>query len=514
MTLPQITLSAVPGIPLIRPGDDLAEIILGCLREADLSLQDGDVLVIAQKIVSKAEGRLVAPHLVEPSCEATALAAETSKAPELVEIILGDSCEVVRHRPGVLVVEQKSGFICANAGVDHSNVPTRNGEPQVALLPADPDESARRLRKRICQATGRQIAVIINDSHGRPFRLGTCGVAIGVAGMTPLSDRRGDPDLFGQPLRITTVGTADEIAAAASLLMGQADEGLPVVLVRGATYQHADGTARDLLRPREHDLFREPIPQTELLNLLFRRQSIRRYQRKPVDRDTLQQLLTAACAAPSAHNRQHWRFAAITADDAKAHLAQALGEHFRRDMREEGVHPDEIEARADRSYHRLVNAPALIVVGYSVRDLQFPTDDARADVRPSDTKFKAVTTSGCSPLRDEHASSIERVASSATDSLIRPFADSLVFKAEETMAIQSVAAAIENLLLAATALGLGACWICWPLFCPDVVRTALGLPPDFQAQALITLGYPAESPPRRERVPLSERVYFFLEDEA
>jgi len=481
MNPPQITLFAVPGIPLIRPGDDLAEIILRCLHEADLPPQNGDVLVIAQKIVSKAEGRLVAPHLVEPSLEATGLAAETGKAPELVELILQDSREVVRHRPGVLIVEQKSGFVCANAGVDHSNVPTRNGEPQVALLPADPDGSAQRLRQRICQATGRQIAVIINDSHGRPFRLGTCGVAIGVAGMAPLSDRRGDPDLFGQPLRITTVGTADEIAAAASLLMGQADEGLPVILVRGATYERADGTSRDLLRPREQDLFREPIPQTELVNLLFRRQSIRKYQPRPVDRQILQEVLTAACAAPSAHNRQHWRFAAITADNAKARLAEALGEHFRRDMRAEGVHPDEIEARAERSYRRLINAPALIVVGYSVLDLQFqnhlPADDVHT------------------------VSSVVHGPPS-------------VIKAEETMAIQSVAAAIENLLLAATALGLGACWICWPLFCPDVVRRALGLPADFHAQAFITLGYPAETPPRRERFPLSERVYFFVEDDS
>jgi len=468
----QLTLTAVPGIPLIRPGDDLAAIILHCLHESGLLLQDNDVLVIAQKIVSKAEGRLVVPDQVQPSPQAYALAAETGKDPRLVETILRDSRDVVRHHRGALIVEQQSGFVCANAGVDHSNVPTCDGEPQVALLPEDSDVSAARLRERFCQATGKDIAVIINDSHGRPFRLGTCCVAIGVAGMTALSDRRGQPDLFGQPLRITTVGTADEIAAAASLLMGQANEGQPVILVRGAPFECGPGTARDLLRPREDDLFREPVPQTELVNLLYRRQSIRRYRRRAVDRDTLEQLIAAACSAPSAHNRQHWRFAVITARAVKEQLASSMGEYFRQDMRRDGLSTDEIEARAVRSYRRLVEAPALIIAGFSATAVELPNSDSMTTTEP------------------------------AVES-----------KIEETMAIQSVAAAIENLLLAATAFGLGACWMCWPLFCPHVVRESLGLRDDFQAQALLTLGYPAETPPRKERLPLHTRARFFLEGE-
>ncbi|NOZ05552.1 MAG: coenzyme F420-0:L-glutamate ligase [Chloroflexi bacterium] len=473
MTAPQLTLIAIPGIPLIQPGDDLAAIILQRLTDANLNLHHGDVLVVAQKIVSKAEGRLLPLDSVQPSNRSLSLAAETGKDPKLVEVILRDSREVVRHRRGVLIVEQRNGFVCANAGVDHSNVPARDGRPQVALLPADADASAARLRAQLRDATGKDVAVIINDSHGRPFRLGTCGVAIGVAGMAPLSDRRGTPDLFGQPLRITTVGTADELAAAASALMGQGAEGQPVVLIRGAAFDPAPGTVRDLLRPREADLFREPVPPSAVTNLLYRRQSVRHYAHRPVDRNTLEELIAAACAAPSAHNRQHWRFAVVTKQAVKARLARAMGESFRQDMRREGLPLHEIETRAGRSYHRLVDSPALILAGYSTSDAGSPV------------------AGGQQPLNAAPPSKIE-----------------------ETMAIQSVAAAIENLLLAATAFGLGACWVCWPLFCPDVVREALRLPADFQAQALITVGYPAEAPPRRERFPLETRAFWFLEEGA
>ncbi len=480
MTATQLTLTAVPGIPLIHPGDDLAAIILQRLTDAGLSLHNVDVLVVAQKIVSKAEGRLVPLDSVQPSNRSFSLAAETGKDPKLVEVILRDSREVVRHRRGVLIVEQRNGFVCANAGVDHSNVPAHDDSPQVALLPADPDASAARLRAQLRAATGKDVAVIINDSHGRPFRLGTCGVAIGVAGMAALSDRRGTPDLFGQPLRITTVGTADELAAAASTLMGQGTEGQPVVLIRGAAFEPATGTVRDLLRPREADLFREPVPPSGLANLLYRRRSIRHYAPRPVDRNTLEELIAAACAAPSAHNRQHWRFAVITKRAVKERLAQAMGESFRQDMRREGLPPHEIEARAGRSYSRLVTSPALIIAGYSTSDTGLPVAGGQQISNPPPP----------SKIQNEQS------------------------KIEETMAIQSVAAAIENLLLAATAFGLGACWICWPLFCPDVVREALRLPDDFQAQALVTVGYPADVPPRRERFPLETRSFWFLEEGA
>lgn len=251
----QITLFAVPGIPLVQPGDDLAALILSGLKSAGLSLEDGDVLVIAQKVVSKAEGRIVALADVQPSPQAVELGAAIEKDARIVEVILSDSRGVVRVRPGLLIVEQKRGFICANAGVDRSNVGPDHGE-HVTLLPEDPDRSAEEIRQRLMEATGRQVAVIINDSHGRPWRVGTVGVAIGVAGMKPVDDLRGQPDLFGYVLQHTAVGTADQIASAASLLQGQADEGRPVILVRGVRHTPGEGRAQELLRPRDQDLFR------------------------------------------------------------------------------------------------------------------------------------------------------------------------------------------------------------------------------------------------------------------
>jgi coenzyme F420-0:L-glutamate ligase/coenzyme F420-1:gamma-L-glutamate ligase len=256
LSLPQITLTAVPDIPLIRAGDDLAAILLDRLQKAALTLQDGDVMVLCQKIVSKAEGRAVRLDQVQPSEEARALAAESGKNPHLVELILRESRSVLRTRPHLIVSEHRLGWICANAGIDRSNVAQPEHDGVVLLLPADPDQSARGIRARLNAASGADVAVVINDTHGRPFRNGAVGVAIGVAGLAPLSDLRGQPDLFGYQLQTSILGTADEIASAASLLMGQADEGRPAILVRGAPVILGAGSARDLQRPEEKDLFR------------------------------------------------------------------------------------------------------------------------------------------------------------------------------------------------------------------------------------------------------------------
>ena len=256
MDADHITLIAVPAMPLIRPGDDLVAILLDRLERAGLALRDGDVLVLCQKIVSKAQGRLVRLSDVSPSGEARALAAETDKDPRLVELILRESRAVLRKRPHLIIAEHRLGWVCANAGIDHSNVAQPKGDDAVLLLPRDPDQSAREIRERLVAASGANIAVVINDTHGRPFRNGAVGVAIGVAGMAPLTDLRGRPDLFGRRLQTSILGTADEVASAASLLMGQADEGRPVVLVRGAPVVLGEGAARELQRPAERDMFR------------------------------------------------------------------------------------------------------------------------------------------------------------------------------------------------------------------------------------------------------------------
>ncbi len=254
----RLVLTALEHFPLVRPGDDLPALIVGALRQNRLAPEDGDVLVVAHKVISKAEGRLVKLDEVEPSEEARRLAAETGKDPRLVEVVLRESRAIVRTRPGVIVAEHHLGWVCANAAVDRSNAPPdEGGGEQLVLLPRDPDASARAIRDAVRRAFRADVAVIVNDTHGRPFRLGAVGVAVGVAGMAPLTDLRGRRDLFGYTMRTTEVATADELAAAASLLQGQGDEGRPVVHVRGAPFvRDEEATSRRLIRPRELDMFR------------------------------------------------------------------------------------------------------------------------------------------------------------------------------------------------------------------------------------------------------------------
>jgi coenzyme F420-0:L-glutamate ligase/coenzyme F420-1:gamma-L-glutamate ligase len=252
----ELSMAALAGIPLVRPGDNVADLIVQGLATSGLDLRHGDVVAIAQKIVSKAEGRQADLRTVEPSARAQALAGEVDKDPRLVELILRESTEVVRHRKGVLVVAHRCGYVLANAGIDASNVGPGYNDNWVLLLPQDCNRSCRDIRARLVARTGVEAAVVIVDSLGRAWRNGTIGVALGAAGLPALLDLRGRPDLSGRPLRSTQVGLADEIAAAASLLMGQADEGTPVVLLRGLALPAVDGSAGDLIRDRALDLFR------------------------------------------------------------------------------------------------------------------------------------------------------------------------------------------------------------------------------------------------------------------
>jgi coenzyme F420-0:L-glutamate ligase/coenzyme F420-1:gamma-L-glutamate ligase len=253
-----LILTALQQIPRIKPGDNLSQIIYQAIDRAAISPMDGDIIVIAQKIVSKAEGRLVNLMTVKPSLGAVELAGVTDKDPRIVEMILQESNLILRTRPGTIIVEHRLGFVCANAGIDHSNVTGEGNEREewVLLLPLDPDGSAKKIRQELQEAFRVHLGVMIIDSHGRAWRLGTTGVAIGLAGLPGLVDLRGQPDLFGYVLQITQVGAADELAAAASLLMGQASEATPVVHVRGFPYPLREASLTELLRPREMDLFR------------------------------------------------------------------------------------------------------------------------------------------------------------------------------------------------------------------------------------------------------------------
>lgn len=253
-----LTFTPLPQMPLIYPGDNLAEMLLSSMQSARITLEDSDILVVTQKIVSKAEGRLVNLETVTPSKESLELANRSEKDPRLVELILRESNEVLRVRAGTIIVEHRLGFVCASAGIDHSNVhgTEGNSEDWVLLLPEDPDHSALEIRRKIKVATGNRIGVMIIDSHGRAWRQGTIGTAIGISGLPAVVDQRGWQDLFGYRLKITLVAAADELAAAASLVMGEAAEGIPAVHVRGFPYPLREGSLKELIRSKETDLFR------------------------------------------------------------------------------------------------------------------------------------------------------------------------------------------------------------------------------------------------------------------
>ncbi|MFQ5775579.1 MAG: coenzyme F420-0:L-glutamate ligase [Kiloniellaceae bacterium] len=250
------TLTAVPDLPHVRPGDDLGALLIDAIDRARLIPRRRDILVIAQKIVSKAEGRYVDLAAVSPSAPARALARATDKDPRLVEVILSESAEVLRHKPGVIVAVHRLGFVMANAGIDRSNLGPAGNAERVLLLPEDPDATCAALKARLDRRYGVELGVIVNDSVGRAWRNGVVGVALGAAGVPALYDMIGRSDLYGRRLEVTQVGFADEVAAAASLLMGQADEATPAVLVRGLDWDAPDSDARALRRPKEQDLFR------------------------------------------------------------------------------------------------------------------------------------------------------------------------------------------------------------------------------------------------------------------
>lgn len=258
----ELSFCGLAGFPMVEPGDDLAQFIIDAIRDNKRQLQDGDVIVIAQKVVSKAENRYLDLRTIEPSERAIELSKKVQKDPRKVQAILNESNEVVRAVPGVLIVEQKNGFVQANAGIDQSNIDVPGIDPEeiCLLLPENSDESAAKIREKIRGASGREVGVIINDSLGRPWRVGTLGLAIGVSGFTALEDYIGGQDIYGRELQVTQVGAADELAAGASIVMGQTTEKTPVVLVRG---YHPKEPIEDglkgvgpLIRAKEFDLFR------------------------------------------------------------------------------------------------------------------------------------------------------------------------------------------------------------------------------------------------------------------
>lgn len=247
-----ITIIGLKEIPDIKKGEDLAEVIYSALKKQNIELQENDIIVITQKIVSKSEGRIIDLNKIKPSRLAIKLAKKGKKDPRIVEVILRESKSILRLKNGKIISETKHGFVCANAGVDKSNV---KGENFVSILPSDPDKSAMKIREKLMKMTGKDIAVIISDTFGRPWRIGQVNIAIGIAGLKPIKDYRGKKDMFNQELKVTAIAIADELASAAELVMNKSD-GVPVAIIRGYKYPKGEGSIKELIRPIEFDLFR------------------------------------------------------------------------------------------------------------------------------------------------------------------------------------------------------------------------------------------------------------------
>jgi coenzyme F420-0:L-glutamate ligase/coenzyme F420-1:gamma-L-glutamate ligase len=406
----------IPGLPEVSPGDDLADLL------DRVDIRDGDVVVVTQKVISKQEGRIV-----PTSDRDAAIAAETVR--------------VVAARDDLVIAETRHGFVCANAGVDASNV----ADGMLTLLPDDPDASAARLRRALVDRRSlERLGVVITDTFGRPWRDGLVDIAIGVAGMPAIVDLRGTPDHGGRLLDATVVALADQVAAAAGAVMGKAER-IPAAVVRGLAWNGDDGTAHDLVRPAELDLFRESPMQA-----LHARRTIRSFGDGTVPRSAVADAIAAACTAPAPHHTRPWLFVALDGAPAKRALLAAIADAWRADLRSDGTPEETIERRIARSDAVLGQAPTLIVP-------------------------------------------FVRFAGA------HPYADAERADAEREMFLLSGGAAIQNLLLALHARSVASCWISSTLFCQEETRAALGVADEWHALGTVACGPMPEGGASRPR---------------
>ena len=428
---PRFEVIGVGGLPEVRPGDDVA-----ALLAATVELQDGDVVVVTSKLLSKAEGRLV-PVPPGADREQVRLAA-----------VADETVRVVARRGTTVIAENRNGVVLAAAGVDASNV---RGD-EIALLPVDPDASARTVRDRLLELTGRRVAVVVSDTMGRPWRVGQVDQAIGVAGLAPVRDARGTPDSYGAVLQVTEIAVADELAGAAELVKGKAD-GVPVAVVRGLLLPDDGRGAGALVRPADQDWFRLGTVEAQQSAVALRR-TVRTFTDRPVDRAAVLRAVDAALTAPAPHHTTPWRF--VLVQERATALLDAMAERWATDLRADGFSDDSVARRLRRG-DVLRAAPCLVV--------------------------PCLVTDGAHDYPDERRA-----------------------RAEERLFVLAMGAGISNLLVQLATEGLGSAWVSSTLFCPDVVRTALDLPEDWQPMGAVAVGHAAGQPPQRPPRDTAEHV--------
>jgi coenzyme F420-0:L-glutamate ligase/coenzyme F420-1:gamma-L-glutamate ligase len=454
-----IQIIGLKDIPMIKKGDDISQIIIKAVANNNLTIEDGDIFVIAQTIISKTNGRVRNLENISVSQEATEIFENilpkaknlgiSAKSPELIQLILDESKEIVKAEH-VLITETNHGFICANAGIDKSNY---EGKTIVGLLPQNPDEDALKIRQKIKRLTKRDIAVIISDSFGRPFRIGAVGVAIGVSGINPILDKRGSKDLFGYELQSTIIGHVDSLASAAQLIMGEADEGIPVVLIRGYKFNFDKNTSiNSILRKGELDLFRS-FNENQFLKILKNRRSYKLpFDAKKVNKKLIEDCIEVARWAPSAHNGQFWRYIIIEKGKMREKLINRMNLKLREDLEKDGKSDQFIKKKVEKTRLKFIEAPFLVLLCLDSKDLEYYQD----------------------PERSHN---------------------------EYIMGIQSISCSAIYFLLALDSKKFASCWYCAPLFAKEIIKSDLNLPTSYIPMAFFTVGYPikeVEAPRRKE----------------
>jgi len=447
----KIKLFGLKNIPSINKGDDIAQIICNSCKKEDFNLRDGDIILIAQTIITKSLGRIKDLSEISPSKKAYDIYNKVKplanaknipiKTPELIQVILDESKKILKAEH-VIITETKQGFICANAGIDKSNI---KGETKIGLLPKNSDLEAQKIRKKIQEITGKKIAVIITDSFGRPFRIGSVGVALGVAGIRPIKDQKGKKDLYGHTLQSTIIGQIDNLASSAQLLMGEANEGLPIVIIRGYKFEHDENVnISSIVRELETDLFRENI-QYSFEKLLKNRRSYKlKYSKRKVDRKIIEKCIDIARWAPSAHNAQPWRYIILERGLLREKLINKMNKKYKSDLKTDGKTKSQIKKKIEKTRTQFLDSPILILLCLDKDELEKYPDKERN-------------------------------------------------KNEYILGVQGVSASATYLLICFEIMGLSTCWYCAPLFAKKIVREVLNLPKNIEPIAFFTVGYGIKS---------------------